>query len=117
MTWISLLGVTLAVWKSWWRDARRDDPGRLTFPRQLLMRGTPDDPGAWPETSPFESGIHEGLPYLAMELIEGLTLRHYLDVRAEDSYRASGVQIKDAYATLRDGEVVIIDPAPATFRG
>ncbi|HZI10712.1 MAG TPA: serine/threonine-protein kinase [Myxococcus sp.] len=32
----------------------------------------------------FESGIHEGLPYLAMELIEGLTLRHYLDVRTED---------------------------------
>ncbi len=32
----------------------------------------------------FESGIYEGLPYLAMELIEGLTLRHYLDVRTED---------------------------------
>ncbi|RKH55092.1 serine/threonine-protein kinase [Corallococcus llansteffanensis] len=28
----------------------------------------------------FEAGVHEGWPYLAMELIEGLTLRHYLDV-------------------------------------
>ncbi|NMO23387.1 serine/threonine protein kinase [Pyxidicoccus fallax] len=32
----------------------------------------------------FESGVHEGVPYLAMELIEGLTLRHYLDMSSED---------------------------------
>ncbi|MCP3141306.1 serine/threonine-protein kinase [Pyxidicoccus xibeiensis] len=32
----------------------------------------------------FESGVHQGWPYLAMELIEGLTLRHYLDMSGED---------------------------------
>ncbi|MFP2931690.1 serine/threonine-protein kinase [Pyxidicoccus sp. 3LG] len=32
----------------------------------------------------FESGVHHGWPYLAMELIEGLTLRHYLDMSGED---------------------------------
>ncbi|HET8755476.1 MAG TPA: ATP-dependent RNA helicase HrpA, partial [Solirubrobacteraceae bacterium] len=42
--------VSAAHFDRWWRDARREDPGRLTFPRELLMRGTPDDPRAWPET-------------------------------------------------------------------
>ncbi|MBZ4417064.1 serine/threonine-protein kinase [Myxococcus sp. RHSTA-1-4] len=32
----------------------------------------------------FESGVHEGVPYLTMELIEGLTLRHYLDMSSEN---------------------------------
>ncbi|TSC33150.1 serine/threonine-protein kinase [Corallococcus sp. Z5C101001] len=32
----------------------------------------------------FEAGVHAGQPYLAMELIEGLTLRHYLDVSFND---------------------------------
>lgn len=32
----------------------------------------------------FEAGVHQGWPYLAMELIEGLTLRHYLDIRGDD---------------------------------
>src|SRR4051812_44263964 len=30
--------------------ARRDEPGLLTFPRELLLRGTPDDPRDWPDT-------------------------------------------------------------------
>ncbi|HEX5617280.1 MAG TPA: ATP-dependent RNA helicase HrpA [Solirubrobacteraceae bacterium] len=42
--------VSAAHFDRWWRDARLDDPGRLTFPRELLLRGTPDDPRAWPET-------------------------------------------------------------------
>src|SRR5258708_8115589 len=32
----------------------------------------------------FDTGVHRGYPYLAMELVEGLTLRHYLSLRAED---------------------------------
>ncbi|AKF80850.1 serine/threonine-protein kinase [Myxococcus fulvus 124B02] len=32
----------------------------------------------------FEAGVHQGWPYLAMELIEGLTLRHYLEIRGDD---------------------------------
>jgi len=32
----------------------------------------------------FEAGVHQGWPYLTMELIEGLTLRHYLDIRGDD---------------------------------
>jgi ATP-dependent helicase HrpA len=42
--------VSAAHFDRWWRDARRDEPARLTFPRELLMRGSPDDPRAWPET-------------------------------------------------------------------
>ena len=30
----------------------------------------------------FDTGVYQGYPYLAMELVEGLTLRHYLDARA-----------------------------------
>src|SRR5215475_5070367 len=28
----------------------------------------------------FDTGVHHGYPYLAMELVEGLTLRNYLDL-------------------------------------
>ncbi len=39
----------------------------------------------------FDSGVFQGYPYLAMELVEGLTLRHYLSLRAEEfSSRGSG---------------------------
>ncbi|WP_164017369.1 serine/threonine-protein kinase [Pyxidicoccus trucidator] len=38
----------------------------------------------------FESGVHQGWPYLAMELIEGLTLRHYLDMSGEDLLSSPG---------------------------
>jgi serine/threonine protein kinase len=31
----------------------------------------------------FDTGVHQGYPYLAMELVEGLTLRHYLALNAE----------------------------------
>ena len=42
--------VSAAHFDRWWRDARRDEPGLLTFPRELLLRGTPDDPRDWPQT-------------------------------------------------------------------
>ncbi len=38
----------------------------------------------------FESGVHQGVPYLAMELIEGLTLRHYLDLGSDDRISPPG---------------------------
>ncbi len=31
----------------------------------------------------FDSGVFQGYPYLAMELVDGLTLRHYLSLRAD----------------------------------
>ncbi|HEY3587508.1 MAG TPA: protein kinase, partial [Myxococcaceae bacterium] len=30
----------------------------------------------------FDTGVYQGYPYLAMELVEGLTLRHYLQLNA-----------------------------------
>jgi serine/threonine protein kinase len=33
----------------------------------------------------FDVGVFQGYPYLVMELIEGLTLRHYLDLRGSDA--------------------------------
>ncbi len=42
--------VSAAHFDRWWRDARREQPDRLTFTRELLMRGVADDPRDWPET-------------------------------------------------------------------
>src|SRR5215212_4982153 len=42
--------VSAAHFDRWWREEGRRDPARLTFPRELLMRGSPGDPRAWPET-------------------------------------------------------------------
>src|SRR3954463_7522726 len=36
----------------------------------------------------FDTGVYQGYPYLAMELVEGLTLRHYLSLSAEALYNA-----------------------------
>jgi eukaryotic-like serine/threonine-protein kinase len=33
----------------------------------------------------FDTGVFQGYPYLAMELVEGLTLRHYLSLRGGDA--------------------------------
>ncbi|ADO71073.1 serine/threonine-protein kinase [Stigmatella aurantiaca] len=38
----------------------------------------------------FDVGVFQGYPYLVMELIEGLTLRHYLDLRGSDLHSPSG---------------------------
>ena len=32
----------------------------------------------------YDTGVYQGYPYLAMELVEGLTLRHYLSLADED---------------------------------
>src|SRR5512145_1099763 len=32
----------------------------------------------------YDTGVFQGYPYLAMELVEGLTLRHYLSLATED---------------------------------
>src|SRR5258706_8596351 len=32
----------------------------------------------------YDTGVFQGYPYLAMELVEGLTLRHYLSLKTED---------------------------------
>jgi serine/threonine protein kinase len=32
----------------------------------------------------FDTGVYQGYPYLAMELVEGLTLRHYLSLSDDD---------------------------------
>jgi serine/threonine protein kinase len=32
----------------------------------------------------YDTGVFQGYPYLAMELVEGLTLRHYLSLSDED---------------------------------
>ncbi len=38
----------------------------------------------------FDVGVFQGYPYLVMELIEGLTLRNYLDLRGTDLLSPSG---------------------------
>ena len=42
----------------------------------------------------FDTGVHHGYPYLAMELVEGLTLRNYLelDLSGAPVVRAAGRQ-------------------------
>ena len=45
--------VSAAHFDRWWRDARREDPARLTFTRELLMDAAAAeamDPRDWPET-------------------------------------------------------------------
>src|SRR5688572_24387342 len=38
----------------------------------------------------FDTGVFQGYPYLAMELVEGLTLRHYLSLATDDLSLTSG---------------------------
>ncbi|MFT3842001.1 MAG: protein kinase [Myxococcaceae bacterium] len=39
----------------------------------------------------YDTGVYQGYPYLAMELVEGLTLRHYLSLSSEDSASDDGL--------------------------
>lgn len=39
----------------------------------------------------FDTGVYQGYPYLAMELVEGLTLRHYLDLSGDDIAGPAGL--------------------------
>src|SRR6185503_12144405 len=38
----------------------------------------------------YDTGVYQGYPYLAMELVEGLTLRHYLSLKADQLGSVSG---------------------------
>src|SRR3954468_18268638 len=38
----------------------------------------------------FDTGVYQGYPYLTMELVEGLTLRHYLSLFGTDRRSSSG---------------------------
>src|SRR5215471_10150679 len=53
----------------------------------------------------FDTGVHLGYPYLAMELVEGLTLRHYLSLSNEElaSPTSSFSQIRRALAQSFQG--------------
>src|SRR5215471_2967617 len=42
----------------------------------------------------FDTGVYQGYPYLAMELVEGLTLRHYLSLRSDQLSSSSGDLLK-----------------------
>lgn len=39
----------------------------------------------------YDTGVYQGYPYLAMELVEGLTLRHYLSLASEDLASDAGL--------------------------
>src|SRR3954470_196171 len=47
----------------------------------------------------YDTGVYQGYPYLAMELVEGLTLRHYLSLSSEDL--ASDQGLSNAIADYR----------------
>src|SRR6188472_297073 len=46
----------------------------------------------------FDTGVYQGYPYLAMELVEGLTLRHYLSLRSDQL--SSGSHAVKTYADM-----------------
>ncbi|MCP3097728.1 serine/threonine protein kinase [Myxococcus sp. K15C18031901] len=52
----------------------------------------------------FEAGVHQGWPYLTMELIEGLTLRHYLDIRGDDLVSPSSSSVPRSPLSVRRTE-------------
>src|SRR3954469_20058969 len=39
----------------------------------------------------YDTGVYQGYPYLGMELVEGLTLRHYLSLATEDLSSSSSL--------------------------
>ncbi len=47
----------------------------------------------------FDSGVFQGYPYLAMELVEGLTLRHYLSLRS-DEFPPRGTSLSSSRSSL-----------------
>jgi serine/threonine protein kinase len=54
----------------------------------------------------FDTGVFQGYPYLAMELVEGLTLRHYLDLAEEDL--ASDAALARAISLQRQGPTAAV---------
>ncbi len=57
----------------------------------------------------FDTGVFHGYPYLAMELVEGLTLRQYLSLSSDDlargGNRSSGSHSVDGFFPLAGGRV------------
>jgi eukaryotic-like serine/threonine-protein kinase len=53
----------------------------------------------------FDVGVFQGYPYLVMELIEGLTLRNYLDLRGADLLSPSGSFSSPRARSLPDDSV------------
>jgi len=49
----------------------------------------------------FDVGVFQGYPYLVMELIEGLTLRHYLDLRGNDTNSPANTVARPRLRMLR----------------
>src|SRR5262249_18914734 len=52
----------------------------------------------------YDTGVYQGYPYLAMELVEGLTLRHYLSLATADLSSDQGLSraIRKHRATLNE---------------
>ena len=58
----------------------------------------------------YDTGVFQGYPYLAMELVEGLTLRHYLALAEEDL--ASDAALARAISAHRHvGNPAVLSPA------
>lgn len=58
----------------------------------------------------YDTGVFQGYPYLAMELVEGLTLRHYLALAEEDL--ASDAALARAISAHRHVAGTPVVPAP-----
>src|SRR5215831_7277732 len=70
----------------------------------------------------FDTGVHRGYPYLAMELVEGLTLRHYLSLSSEElssptsfSQIRRETQLKHALEPWSSESQPSADPETPTF--
>jgi eukaryotic-like serine/threonine-protein kinase len=57
----------------------------------------------------YDTGVHQGYPYLAMELVEGLTLRNYLALAEEDL--ASDAALARAISAWKHPQAADADPS------
>ncbi len=69
----------------------------------------------------YDTGVFQGYPYLAMELVEGLTLRHYLSLQEEDlasdaalaraisAYRHTGAAPKEEAAPVDEDAPLVFN--------
>ena len=65
----------------------------------------------------FDTGVHHGYPYLAMELVEGLTLRNYLelDLSGSQVVRATSKRREEPSLPWNDTDTGEWAPAPFTL--
>lgn len=61
----------------------------------------------------IDTGVYQGYPYLAMELVEGLTLRHYLDLRDDDVVSSPRAFLPPPLPRPLHGEPASRDDAPS----